>query len=239
MTIRTAFIDDKLAAQEFHTGDTVRKPGLSGIWISPYAGKVLWSNVNTGKVEVQWPWGAESESATELILSPNDHVAAPNYDQSYSSWEGVRNIDSPEVLKSDEKWRKSLASVLSTHLSQLKTVRYAACKYASNDAPEALTSYLLSIKFSSLDPEIINHEVNSVYSHGRRLAIYWKDTGRRFRVTQREQNSGILECPRCDGILKPRVYRQGRRVLLCRICGFIVRPKDLLHRQEECAVQEE
>lgn len=231
MTIRTAFIDDKLAAHGFHTGDAVRKPGLSGIWLSPYAGKVLWSNTDTGKVQVQWPWGAESESAIELILSASDSVSVPNYDQSYSTWESTKYIDSPEVLKADGKWRKSLASVVSSHEALLDQVRYQACKLACHDVSEPLASFLVATKFDNvLDTGISRYEVSSVYSHGRRLAIYWKDSGRRFRVTQREKNSGVLECPRCDGVLKPRIYRQGRRVLLCRVCGFVIRPKDLVHK---------
>ena len=227
---RTAFVDDQLIARDFSSGDVVRKSGLRDFVLSPYVGRVLYSNTNTGKVEVQWPWGAESETASELVKDMSGDYAPTNADQSYSTLEGAKHINSPAVLKADGKWRKSLSSqIVSSYEEKTLPLWRAACESWHCGMDEVETFFRMSSVFGKeYGQEAIRLTVANLYGLGRRIAIYWKDGKRRYRVTQKEKSSGRIACPRCKGLLKPRVYRQARRVLQCNDCGFSIHPKDLM-----------
>ncbi len=232
--LRTAFVDDQLAARDFKSGDIVRKTTIRDFVISPYPGRVLYANPDTGKVHVQWPWGAEESPATELVRELSGHFDAPHFDQSYSTYEGSRNINSPEVVKADEKWRKSLASMplheRIIHLYEERTMPLyrAACEAWHCEMPETEAFVKMAQVFGpEFGQDAVRITVANLYELGRQLAIYWKDPKRRYKVTQKEKTSGKMSCPRCKGILKPRTYRAGRRLLTCKTCGFAIHPKDV------------
>ncbi len=227
----TSYVDDRLMSAEFGTGDVVRKTGLRDFVLTPYSGRVLYSNTETGKVYVQWPWGVEQESSTELVRFQSSDMIPPELaDQSYSSWEGERHKDGKERAKSDEKWRKSLSSKIVESYESITLPLYrAACEAWHCGMSEIDTFVQMSSSFGEeYGQDAIRLTVSNLYESGRHLAIYWKDNKRRYKTTQQEKNSNKFGCPRCKGILKPRVYRQGRRILLCKTCGFSIHPRDLL-----------
>jgi hypothetical protein len=225
---RKAFIDNQALAKGFETGDLVRKPGLRGHLLSPYVGQVVYSNTDTGVVHVQWPWGPEQESASELIKDVSETLEAPelSFDE---TWESIQFVNDKETLKEDEKWRKSVSSTISArHEQNLDAVRLEAMKSIHHGFSESEAAIRISSAlFNDFSDEDVSRIVHDMYDHGRRLAIYWKDSKRRYKVTQKERQSGILFCPRCRGTLKPRAYRQGRRILSCKSCGFSIHPKDV------------
>jgi ribosomal protein L37AE/L43A len=232
---RRAFVDDQLLAREFHTGDFVRHSDLHDLLLSPYAGRVLYSNPDTGKVSVQWPWGAEQDSPSQLVrlnMELLEFFPPMLIDQSYSSWEGARNIDDKQTLKEDDKWRKSLASRVASRFEEATgPIWRSACKAwrQGKNEIQAFTS-LHSIFGDQFGTDTVRLTVSNLYEHSRRLSIYYKNNKRKYKVTQKEKNSGDLKCPRCrtPGSIKPRVYRQGKRVLQCRNCGFSIHPGDLV-----------
>jgi hypothetical protein len=107
---RFAFVDDVAYAKEFRTGDLVRKSNIRDLIVTPFVGRVLYSNTATGKVSVQWPWGQEIESPTELVKAHTTDVGFDNFDTSLSTWESARYKSVDE--KSDAKWRNGLASLI-------------------------------------------------------------------------------------------------------------------------------
>lgn len=227
--LRKAFIDDQLAARQFNTGETVRKSGLRDLMLSPYAGRVLYSNADTGIVQVQWPWGVELEFASELVRDVSFTVQPPDFDQSYSTWESSRNVNDPATVKADAEWRRKLSSeIVALYERRTMPVYRAACK-AMHEGLSEVEAFMsiagqLGDEFGS---DAVRITVSNLWETGRRMAIYWVDPKRQYRVTKKEKNSGVLNCPRCKGVLKPRVYRQGKRVLSCRGCGFTISPKDV------------
>jgi predicted nucleic acid-binding Zn ribbon protein len=227
--LRKAFIDDQLAARQFNTGETVRKSGLRGLMLSPYAGRVLYSNVDTGIVQVQWPWGAELEFASELVHDVSFTLRPPTMDQSYSTWEGARNINDSANVESDVEWRSKLSSeIVAGYEARTMPVYRAACK-AMHEGKEEVEAFMALANSMSEEfgTDAVRITVSNLWEAGRRMAIYWVDPKRQYRVTQKEKNGGVLSCPRCKGVLKPRVYRQGKRVLCCKGCGFTISPRDL------------
>jgi len=227
--LRKAFIDDQLAARQFNTGETVRKSGLRGFLLSPYAGRVLYSNVDTGIVQVQWPWGSDLEFASELVHDVSFTTRPPSTDQSYSTLEGARSFNDSGNVESDQEWRSSLASeIVAGYEDRTLPVYRAACK-AMHDGLDEVTAFvtLSKVMAEEFGTDTVRRTVANLYEAGRRMAIYWVDPSRQYRVTQKEKNGGVLACPRCRGTLKPRTFRQGKKVLLCKGCGFTIHPKDL------------
>lgn len=249
---RTAFVDEMAAASEFHTGDVVRKTGLRDFFPSPYVGRVLYSNPRTGKVQVQWPWGSMQESPVELIRdATGDFIPPLAMDQHYWTYESCYHEDSKDTQKVNDKWRKKLSSriadrhlqqhalkrIISRHEEDTMPVYRAACKAWHFGLDEIEAFRRISAELGdNFTTDSIRLTISNLYNFGQRLAIYWKDTSRRYRVTKRERESGQLHCPRCardkDGnrpILKPRTYRQSKKVYSCSKCGFHISPKDLVY----------
>lgn len=226
--LRIAFVDDPLNARDFNSGDLVRKAGTRDFVLTPYIGKVLYSNTATGCVSVQWPWGVESEAASSLVKDVSGDYAPTSIDQSYSTWESAAWSSSKDSVKEDAKWRKSLASELVTEFedSTLPIWRQACREWhvGSNEL-EALSNMEEACDEYGFDT--VRRTISNLYSHAHHIAIYWKDSKRRYKVTQREKESKRFSCPRCKFVLKPRTYTQGRRLLQCKSCGFSIAPRDL------------
>ncbi len=228
---RTAFVDDQLIAREFKSGDIVRKAGYRDFVLSPYVGRVLYSSPDSGKVHVQWPWGAEEIPASELVIDRSESFQPPlQVDQSYSTHEMSRNIDSPEVVAADDKWRKSLASrIVDGYERYTLPLWRAACESWHCEMPEIEAFQKMSSVFGPrYGTDAVRLTVANLYEHGRQLSLYWKDPKRRYKTTQTEKKTGQFRCPRCKGGLKPRVFTHGGRVLCCRGCGFAINPRDIV-----------
>src|ERR1700754_1595782 len=99
MITKTAFVDEQIAAREFHTGDIVRIPGDRETVLSPYVGRVLFSNPALGTVHVQWPWGDEVEMATRLVRTEEALFSAPSFDTSLSTLEQAQWTETKDQAK--------------------------------------------------------------------------------------------------------------------------------------------
>ncbi len=236
MLSRTAFVDDVAAAKDFTSGDVVRKTDFRSFFPSPYAGRVVFVDYRNGTVQVQWPWGSEQEYPTELIRDISGTVAPPvSLDQTYSSWSQTRFENDVLALKADAKWRKSLtASVVARYEASTAPIWRLACKLHHAGLDEIAAYMSISSELSEkFGDDAVRLTVANLYDAGSsippRLALYWKDKGRRYKVTQREKSIGKIRCPRCGAEgMKPRTYRANKKVLTCTPCGFSISPKDLI-----------
>lgn len=233
--LRTAFVDDVQAAKDFAAGDVVRKTDFRGFLPSPYAGRVTYVDVRSGTVQVQWPWGSEQEYPTELIRDASRDVVPPmRLDQDYSSWSDSRWFEDAEVRKADKRFQKQAAAVAARYERETLPLWRAACRAHHAGADEVSAFRDLSARFASeFGSEAVRLTVANLYAAAAagdpRVALYWRDHGRRYKVTQREKRSGKLKCPRCgQWNMKPRTYRAGKKVIACKDCGFSISPKDLI-----------
>ncbi len=226
--IRTAFVDDQELSHSFKTGDVVRKAGIRGLFLSPYSGRVIYSNTDLGIVHVQWPWGPEQEVASDLIKDTSETLAPPVIVQEPNTWESTRFVDSDEQIREDKKWRKSISSIVGKNERRIDNVIIQACKSFHHEFDD-LESYmrLSSELYNEYSDDEIRSAISSVFDQASKVALYWGDSGRRYKTTQKERQTGFYTCPRCKGLLKPRTYRQGQRILLCRGCGFSIHPRDI------------
>jgi ribosomal protein L37AE/L43A len=242
---RQAFVDERLIAREFATGDVVRKTGLRDLLLSPYVGRVLYSNPETGKVAIQWPWGEEQDNPSELVRDVSgDYIPPLLANQEYSTWESARHTHTELSNIEDKFFRQSIAAqkvarrflqksmvarVVERYEEKTKPIWRAACKAWYNGLDEFVAFQKLAATHSEeFGEDTVRLTVANLYELGRRVALYWKDNKRKYRVTQKEKSSGQMFCPRCKNPLKPRVFRQGQRMLNCRACGFSIHPKDLV-----------
>lgn len=230
MRSRVAFTDDVLYAKEFITGDCVRKTGIRDFVLTPFPGRVVYSNTDTGVVMVQWPWGAESNYASELVHDKSGDFVVPFMDQTYKTWESARYTNTPEDIRDGEKFRKSIASsILQDYSNLVKPVYHAACKMWYQEIPEVEALVKLSSDFSdNYGFEVVRSTIQDIYDTGKRIAIYWGSSNRKYRMTKSEKTSGRVACPRCSSVLQPRTYRHARKIMQCRNCGFSIHNKDLM-----------
>lgn len=248
MHLKLSFIDEVALAREFATDDRVRKTTHTDAFHSPYVGRVLYSDQQTGKVMVQWPWGPEHEQPSELIRDASEAAFPPLLlDQLPDTVERQTHRNSDADFKADVKYRKSLGTTINrvAHIHEYEQrVKRIAARFEQHTLPikkatclafhqgmdEVQAFLAVSEKHASqFGSEPIRLTVSNFYETARRIAIYWKDSNRRYKVTNKERASGKLKCPRCGTIpLKPRAYRQGKKVLACGSCGFAISPKDLV-----------
>jgi hypothetical protein len=228
--VRTAFVDEQLMARGFDTGDVVRRSGLRDAPIMPFVGRVLYAVPDTGVVVVQWPWGVANETPSELVKDISGDFVPVLADQSDHTWESERNKGGP----AEAKWRNALASrVAEIYEAKTLPIWRAACEamYCGMDEVEAFIR-MSAVFGAEYGQDAIRLTVSNLYEAGRRtykIALYWSDPKRRYKVTKKEKSTGKYACPRCKGMLRPRVFRQGQKTLNCKTCGFCIHPEDLLH----------
>lgn len=230
---RYAFVDDKLYSQEFASGDIVRRVNIRDYIITPYVGRVIYANYNTGIVMVQWPWGAVVEPPTELIkvgAGNHDFVPPLKLDTSYSTWEKESYGFTTDSVKADEKWRKSIASsIVSEYEHQTKPVYVAACKAYYDSVPEVEAITRIAAEYADeYGFDTVRRTVGNLYGLGRRVALYWKNSQRKYKTSQAERASGKLKCPRCSSRMANRIYRANRAIKQCRSCGFSIHNRDII-----------
>ena len=231
---RVAFIDDQLLCRDFRTDDVVRKSSLRDYVLTPYSGRVLFSNPRTGKVAVQWPWGVESESPAELVKVIADHFAPVSHEDGVSTHEGAVHKKNEDTKKANSEWRKGFASELARELknefeAQNKTVYHAACKALHDDMPEVKARELLVHKFAASHGfDTVNSITGDVYGQGYRLAIYWAAAMRKYKRTRNEVASKRYSCPRCRTGMSPLRFRFRQDLHQCGACGFAIDKTDLM-----------
>ncbi len=254
MRTRFAFVDDMQAAKDFVTGDIVRRMGYREMLPGPFAGRVIYSNPNTGKVHVQWPWGDEEEPATELIRDISSDVSVnESLNSIYTTWESAHytkdklntNVHDAWVrglINNDSKWKKQLSTsnnklnlhkIVSAYEKRTLPIWIATCK-AWYDGLGELAAFkkLSSIYEKHYGLDAVRLTVSNLYGMSlnpdQRLSLYWSDNGRKYKVTKLEKNLGSFICPRCKGTLRSRVYKHKDKCLQCKDCGFMILPKDLV-----------
>lgn len=231
---RVAFVDDQLLCRDFRTDDVVRKSSLRDYVLTPYSGRVLFSNPRTGKVAVQWPWGVESESPSELVKELAQHFAPTSVDTSYGTYEKYLHTKNENTKKVNQEFRKSLASSIVKDLrdefeTQNKLVFHAACRALHDGMTEPQAKKYLIQKFASSHGfDAVQSIAGDVYAQGYRLAIYWREQNRRYQATKSERNTKRFSCPKCHDIMKPLRYRFRQSIQQCPVCGFSIHNDDII-----------
>lgn len=228
MRLVMAFVDERALARNFKTGDVVQKSSLRELLPAPYYGRVLFANIETGTVVVQWPWGAEQEYPSTLNPVLDKEVKSIlDLNQWYSNWDAARHGmygDDP-----DPGYSALSAKVASEFEKKSLPLWRQACKCMHDGMDEVESFKKLSAEFGEdFGSDVVRRTVANLYETARRMAVYWHDSKRRYRVTRKERASGKFTCPRCKSLLKPRIFRQNQRVLACKTCGFTIHPEDLV-----------
>jgi hypothetical protein len=229
-----AFVDDQMLCKDFRTDDVVRKSSLRDYVLTPYSGRVLFSNPRTGKVAVQWPWGVESESPAELVKMENSYKLPIQQNSGYDTYESATHTRNDDTKKANAEWRKSVASEITESLKRdfeasHKNVYHAACKQLHDDKSEKQAKEIIRLKFAATNGfDACDSIVGDVYGQGFRLALYWKAQQRRYQSTRREKATKRYSCPKCRELMKPLRYRFKEDLNHCGVCGFTIYGGDIL-----------
>ena len=79
------------------------------------------------------------------------------------------------------------------------------------------------------------HTVSNRVAMTRRVALYWADKNRQYRMNKSEISSGKAYCPKCgvEHVLRPTNYKMrdgvSERLLGCNNCLFLVKELDILN----------
>ena len=187
MRLVTAFIDERALARNFKTGDVVQKASLREMLPAPYYGRVLFANAETGVVTVQWPWGAEQESPSTLnpILT-KDVKNILDLNQWYSNWDAARHGmygDEP-----DPGYSALSAKIAASYERKTMPMWRSACKHMHHGLNEMQVFKQLNAEFGEeFGTDAVRRTVANLYETARRMAVYWHDSKRRYRVTRRKE----------------------------------------------------
>jgi hypothetical protein len=230
---RVAFVDDQLLCKDFKADDSVRKTSLRDYILTPYVGKVLFSNERIGKVAVKWPWGIESESPAELVKVVDANFVANESVDSYDTHESASaNRTKFKKTSSDRKlsFADASAKEMRNEFETLnKPVYIAAAKSIHDGKSEIQARHDLVWKFAKdFGYDAVNDIVNDVYGQGYRLAIYWKASQRKYQLTKSEISSGKMNCPRCRKAMGKVRYKHQTSLSQCKRCGFAITHEDIL-----------
>lgn len=231
MKSHVAFVDDVLMSREFRTGDFVRRANTRNLLLTPFVGRVIYSNTNTGVVMVQWPYGPVLEPPTELVkVGSIDFIPPLELDQTYSTYE--RSLYSGNAKKEKEysKWRKSLASsIVSEFESNTMPVYKMACEAMGSGLSEVECFTKVSSELGSqYGFDVVKRTVSNLYNQGRRLALYWRASERKYKASKREVASGSYICPKCHSAMKKTRFSHRQDLKQCYDCGFAILNADIL-----------
>lgn len=71
-----------------------------------------------------------------------------------------------------------------------------------------------------------------------KVALYWKEKGRRYVPTQSELDSGCFLCPKCRTEMRHTVYKTQTKLYACPSCLFLIKPSDILNSVEDKETRE-
>ncbi len=224
-------IDYWALAKEYKVGDTVQRfvPGLGGLSLSPFMGKVTTVHKGLGVIDVQWPYANERMFPDDIVrVDPRlAQYLPPTLNQSYSSH------DTQKQAASSGPWR-TLEVPPQFH-------RELAFLWAKKATDVAAYDELWSRYASTVDDSVIRSEVKMFYQvasnltelriqqHAMKTAAYWVAQNRQYRVTSEEHTSKKPFCPKCGTKMRKTTYKMDKgsrmRLFAC--------PKDLFLLKQE------
>ena len=217
---RTAYVDNRLLARQFKSGDVVRKTDLIDTFAIPYVGRVIYSNPLTGHVMVQWPWGAEQATPADLLKDTSNDIEAPLFFDDYSSYDKAMIMNVPMAQKIASKYNKCISRCYSC---TCKAIHYGAGPDESVKVFERLAA--------GLDEEVKSVLFNRLFNKSR-LALYYKSSPRKYQMTRGEEMRKNASCPKCKSVMRPAKVSKNAHVFRCSNveCKFMIHPEDVLRR---------
>lgn len=218
--IRTAYVDNRLLARQFKTGDVVRKTDLIDTFAIPYVGRVIYSNPLTGHVTVQWPWGAEQATPADLLKDISNDIEAPLFFDDYSSYDKAMMMNAPMAHKIASSYNKCVSKCYSC---TCKAIHYGAGPEESLNVFKRLSSVL--------DDETKSHLYNQLFNKDR-MALYYKSSPRKYQMSKGEEQRKFASCPKCKSMMRPAKISKNSHVFRCSNveCKFMIHPEDVLRR---------
>lgn len=220
-TKRRSYIDHQHLAAQFHAGDLVQ-------FVNPVTGKTfaykgVVTNVESGIgfVDVEFAWGRERLSPEKLIKvsTESSSKSTQNRDKTMTADSRLARLVAFEHREENmAPLAKSASSLWIEGLSEMDT--YAA---------------LYEQYGESHSDHVIREAVQAVFHDDTndKTAMYWYQSGRQYRPSQKELETGNFGCPRCKCNMKKTNYKKHTKLWGCPDCLFLIKPADILDSLDE------
>jgi len=220
---------------DYKVGQTVQRfvPGLGGLSLSPFLGRVTSVHKGLGVVDVQWPYGNERMYPDDIVrVDPKLSVyLPPTLDQSYSTYDTRKQATRiPGLWRTTEvppQFHRELAQLWTRRASDVHAYDELWQKYSSTIDDETLRSEVK--RFYQVASGLSELRVQQFL---RKTAAYWVAQNRQYRVTSEEFAAKKPACPKCGTKMKRTTYKmdKGARVRLfaCPKDLFLLKQTDLL-----------
>jgi len=226
-------IDYWRLANDFEVGGTVQRfvPGLGGLSLSPFLGRVTAVHKGLGVVDVQWPYGNERMFPDDVVrVDPRLGVyLPPTLDQMYSSYDTQKQAKTANrgqwrTIEVPPEFHRELARLYAKKASDVLAYDELWKRYASTVSDDILRAEVK--RFYKVASNLVELRVQQ---HAAKTAAYWVAQNRQYRVTAEEHQSKKPFCPRCGKVMRKTTYKMDKgakhRLFAC--------PKDLFLIQQE------
>ena len=236
---KKSYIDDYALASKFEEGDAVRFPILRSKSYSPYPGKVVTVLDGIGMLDVATSMGTFRVNAHEVVKDDSQNVDYLE-DLEPETWDKsrYRGDDMDEYSYSHPRVAQKYYN------NRIRPVAKKA-RDAMEKVPPKKASKAVFKKF--IEPctfEEIHTAVEVANSTRTKSALYWKEKGRQYMPTQNEWEEGDFNCPQCKTKLTPKKYKHDEtdmedHLYVCNRCLWMIRPEDMVDKEELSEEQEE
>lgn len=226
-------IDYWSLTKDYRVGDTVQRfvPGLGGLSLSPFMGRVTHVHPGLGVLDVQWPYGVDRMFPDDIVrVDPRLSVyLPPTLDQSYSSYDTQKQASAGtwRTLEVPPDFHRNLAQLWARKASDVLAYDELWKKYGSSVSDAVLQSEVQ--KFYTVASTLVELRIQQ---HATKTAAYWVSQNRQYRVTSEEHNSQKPLCPRCGSLMRKTTYKMDKgarmRLFACPKDLFLVKQTDLL-----------
>ena len=212
---RKAYVDYQALAAQFTVGEFVRKiDAVRGKEFANFLeGRVEAVLTGIGFVDVAFPWGTDRMSPDLLVRVEGNPAVSGDFLDSYD-----RN-----------KGGKPHERVAVAHARQAGPLYETALRMREAGVSEMdAYSKIYDRYASTLGDGVVTEAVSFAYEASTKVALYWKEKGRRYCPSREERDTGVLNCPRCKAQMGRTVYKKHVKLYACPSCLFLIKPGDLI-----------
>ncbi len=228
-------IDYWKLTNDFEVGGTVQRfvPGLGGLSLSPFVGRVTAVHKGLGVVDVQWPYANERMFPDDIVrVDPRlGQYLPPTLDQTYSSYDTQKqarvNQGHWRTIEVPPEFHRDLALLWSRKATDILAYDELWKRYASTVSDDILRSEVK--RFYQVASNLVDLRIQQ---HAVKTAAYWVAQNRQYRVTSEEHESRKPFCPKCGTRMRKTTYKMDKgsrmRLFACPKDLFLIKQEHLL-----------
>lgn len=219
MPSKQSYIDTQRLSRQYEVGDTVLFPIYTrGNRFAPSIGRVTAVLDKIGFLDIETPFG-NLRMSPELVVKENSIDTSYMEDSSLGTWERDRakKVASSYYDKRFKSIARKASQLREAGLTEMESYNFIFDRYSSGYSDDE-----------------IKEAIRAAFPQARtKAALYWRAKGRRYVPSQSEVEAGCFTCPKCRCDLQKTYYKKHTELYACPECLWLIRPADLLDRDED------